>query len=41
MWQSLRTYPNRSVAECRDLLALLLEGALKQMEDEAKGRAKR
>jgi AcrR family transcriptional regulator len=41
MWQSLRTYPNRSVAECRELLALLLEAALKQMEDEAKGRAKR
>ena len=40
MWQSLRTYPNRSVAESRDLLALLLAAALKQMEEEAKGRSK-
>jgi hypothetical protein len=35
MWQSLRTYPNRSVAEARDLIALLLRAALKQMEQEA------
>ena len=41
MWQSLRTFPNRSVSECREYLALLLEAALTQMEDEAKGRGKR
>ena len=41
MWQSLRTFPNRSVSECREYLALLLEASLKQMEDEAKGRGKR
>ncbi len=41
MWQSLRTYPSRSIAEAREMLALLLAAALKQMEDEAKARAKR
>ena len=41
MWQSLRTYPARSMAESRELLALLLAAALTQMEAEAKGRAKR
>jgi hypothetical protein len=41
MWQSLRTYPSRSVSECREYLALLLESALTQMEVEAKGRGKR
>jgi hypothetical protein len=41
MWQSLRTYPARSVAESRELLTLLLAAALKQMEDEARARAKR
>lgn len=41
MWQSLRTYPNRSATESRELLSLLLAAALKQMEDEARGRSKR
>lgn len=41
MWQSLRTYPNRSMAEARELLALLLESALTQMEAEAKGKSRR
>ena len=41
MWQSLRTYPARSVNESREYLALLLEAALKQMEDEAKSRSKK
>jgi AcrR family transcriptional regulator len=41
MWQSLRTYPARSLAESRELLALLLSAALTQMEDEAKGKSKR
>jgi hypothetical protein len=42
MWQSLRTYPSRSIAESKELLALLLEATLRQMEDEAKGvRSKR
>lgn len=36
MWQSLRTYPSRSIAEARDILALLLRAALRQMEDEAR-----
>ena len=40
MWQSLRTYPARSITESRELLALLLAAALTQMEDEAKGRSK-
>jgi len=41
MWQSLRTYPNRSVSEARELLSLLLESALTQMEAEAKGKPRR
>jgi hypothetical protein len=41
MWQSLRTYPARSIAESRDLLALLLEAALRRMEDEARSRPRR
>ncbi|WP_194460426.1 TetR/AcrR family transcriptional regulator [Bradyrhizobium sp. CCBAU 53421] len=34
MWQSLRTYPNRSIAEAKDCLTLLLKAALRQMEAE-------
>lgn len=41
MWQSLRTYPSRSIAEARDVLTLLLRAALRQMEDEAKARITR
>jgi hypothetical protein len=41
MWQSLRTYPARSITEARELLALLLEAALTQMEAEAKGKSRR
>jgi hypothetical protein len=41
MWQSLRTYPSRSITEARDLLALLLGSALTQMEAEAKGKSRR
>lgn len=35
MWQSLRTYPTRSVAEAKACLELLLGAALRQMESEA------
>jgi len=41
MWQSLRTYPSRSVAEAREVLSLLLGAALKQMEDEARSGTRR
>ena len=34
MWQSLRTYPNRSIPEAKDCLTLLLKAALRQMEAE-------
>jgi AcrR family transcriptional regulator len=34
MWQSLRTYPSRSVAEAKGCLELLLGAALRQMESE-------
>lgn len=41
MWQSLRTYPTRSVTEAKEALSLLLNAALKQMEDEARAGARR
>lgn len=41
MWQSLRTYPSRSIAEAREALALLLRAALRQMEEEARSKPKR
>ncbi|WP_407165000.1 TetR/AcrR family transcriptional regulator [Bradyrhizobium sp. ORS 111] len=34
MWQSLRTYPSRSIAEAKDCLGLLLTAALRQMAAE-------
>jgi AcrR family transcriptional regulator len=34
MWQSLRTYPTRTVAESKSCLSLLLGAALRQMESE-------
>ncbi len=36
MWQSLRTYPTRSVAECKAALALLLTAALSAVDGEAR-----
>ena len=36
MWQSLRTYPTRSIAECRGALELLLTAALNALDGEAK-----
>ena len=36
MWQSLRTYPARSVSEAKGCLSLLLGAALKQIEAEAR-----
>jgi TetR/AcrR family transcriptional regulator of autoinduction and epiphytic fitness len=41
MWQSLRTFPNRSVVKCKEAVSLLLRAALREMEDEAKGRSNR
>jgi AcrR family transcriptional regulator len=41
MWQSLRTYPTRSISEAREALSLLLFAALKQMEDEARANPRR
>ena len=38
MWESLRTYPTRSIAEARGLLQLLLQAALRQIEAAARGR---
>ena len=40
MWESLRTYPTRSIAEARGLLKMLLLAALKQIEAEAKATGK-
>jgi TetR/AcrR family transcriptional regulator, regulator of autoinduction and epiphytic fitness len=36
MWQSLRTYPTRSVAESKAALGLLLTAALKSMDEDTK-----
>ncbi len=36
MWQSLRTYPTRSIAECRGALELLLTAALNALDAEAR-----
>jgi TetR/AcrR family transcriptional regulator, regulator of autoinduction and epiphytic fitness len=36
MWQSLRTYPTRSIAECRSALELLLTAALSAVDAEAR-----
>jgi AcrR family transcriptional regulator len=36
MWQSLRTYPTRSIAECRTALELLLTAALNAVDAEAR-----
>jgi TetR/AcrR family transcriptional regulator, regulator of autoinduction and epiphytic fitness len=36
MWQSLRTYPTRSIAECKGALELLLTAALNALDSEAK-----
>ena len=41
MWQSLRTYPSRSLAEAREALTLLLRAALRQMEEEARSKPRR
>ena len=38
MWQSLRTYPARSMSEAKACLALLLGAALKQIEAESRKR---
>jgi AcrR family transcriptional regulator len=35
MWQSLRTYPNRSIPEAKAYLTLLLSAALRQMATES------
>lgn len=37
MWQSLRTYPTRSIVEAKACLGLLLSAALRQIEAEAAG----
>ena len=36
MWQSLRTYPTRSIAECRGALELLLTASLNALDAEAR-----
>jgi hypothetical protein len=36
MWQSLRTYPTRSIAECKGALELLLTAALNALDAEAR-----
>jgi AcrR family transcriptional regulator len=36
MWQSLRTYPTRGIAEAKAALKLLLTAALSSLDDEAK-----
>lgn len=38
MWQSLRTYPSRGIAEAKECLFLLLSAALRQIEAESRGR---
>ena len=37
MWWSLRTYPDRSIAECKAMLNLLLTAALNEMDAAARG----
>ena len=41
MWQSLCTYPSRSMTEAKEALSLLLNAALRQMEEEARSGARR